>query len=82
MNKIRKYVYVAKCLELGGPRLWAFKKDVIEKGMRDWTSKQVRLKPLALWKYPLVIVDDDYYDVDWGYKNDKGEYVDNGVQVV
>ena len=52
MNKIRKYVYVAKCLELGCPRLWAFKKDVIEKGMRDWTAKQVRLKPLALWKYP------------------------------
>ena len=50
--------------------------------MRDWTAKQVRFKPLALWKYPLVIVDDDYYDVDWGYKNDQGEYVDNGVQVV
>ena len=31
MTKKRKYVYVAKCLELGCPRLWAYKKDVIGK---------------------------------------------------
>ena len=58
------------------------KKDVIEKGMREWTAKQIRFKPLALWKYPLTHTGGDGYDVDWGYKNDQGEYVDNGVQVV
>ena len=59
MTKKREYVYVAKCLELGCPRLWAYKRDVIEKGMRDWTAKQVRFKPLALWKYPLTHTEGD-----------------------
>ena len=82
MTKKREYVYVAKCLELGCPRLWAYKKDVIEKGMREWTAKQIRFKPLALWKYPLIHIKGSEYHIDWGYENEQGKYIDNGVQVI
>ena len=83
MSKVKtKYCFVAKCLDLGCPRLWADTKESIEKAMEEWTAKQVRFKPLALWKYPLIHVKDSEYHIDWGYKNDQGKYIDNGVQVV
>ena len=77
-----EYCFVAKCLDLGCPRLWADTKESIEKAMEEWTAKQIRFKPLALWKYPLIHVKGSEYHIDWGYENDQGKYIDNGVQVI
>ena len=77
-----EYCFVAKCLDLGCPRVWADTKESIEKAMEEWTAKQIRFKPLALWKYPLIHVKGSEYHIDWGYENDQGKYIDNGVQVI
>ena len=62
--------------------VWGDTKELCEQAMEDWTAKQVRFKPLALWKYPLIHVKGSEYNIDWGYENDQGKYIDNGVQVV
>jgi hypothetical protein len=50
--------------------------------MEAWTAKQVRFKPLGLYKYPLIHKGENKYEIDWGYKDDNGAYNDNGQDVL
>ena len=76
-----KYCYVAKCLDIGCPRVWGHTREECEKAMEKWTAKQVRFKPLGLYKYPLVNKG-DHFEIDWGYQADNGRYIDNGQDVL
>jgi len=78
----KEYCHVAKCLGLGCPRVWGDTKELCEQAMEQWTAKQIRFKPLALYKYPLIHMGGSEYKIDWGYENDQGKYIDNGVEVL
>ena len=69
-----QYMYVGRCLHLGIPRVWAFTKEECEQAMEQWTEKQVRFKPIALWKFP-VITTDDYIEADFSDNFSKGVQV-------
>ena len=77
-----EYCYVAKCLDLGFPRVWANTKEDIKKAMEEWTAKQCRFKPLGLYRYPLIHKGGSEYHIDWGYEDDNGNYKDNGEDVL
>lgn len=77
----KEYCYVAKCLHLGCPRVWASTKEDCEDAMQKWTAKQIRFKPLGLYKYPLIHKGGSEYHIDWGYMDDRGNYNDNGEGV-
>jgi len=77
-----RYCYVAKCLDMGCPRVWSTSRKDIEKAMEEWTAKQVRFKPLGLYKYPLIHKGGSEYHIDWGYENDQGKYIDNGIGAI
>ena len=77
-----EYCYVAKCLNMKCPRVWGVTRKDCEEAMKEWSAKQVRLKPLGLYKYPLIHKGGDDYEIDWGYEDDNGLYKDNGQDVL
>jgi len=74
----KEYAYVAKCLDIGCPRVWAYRKEDCEEAMEKWTAKQCRFKPLGLYKYPLIHKGGSEYHIDCGYEDNQGKYHDNG----
>ena len=44
-----EYCYVAKCLNMKCPRVWGVTRKDCEEAMKEWSAKQVRLKPLGLY---------------------------------
>ena len=80
MNK--EYCYVAKCLDMGCPRVWASTREDVEKAMEEWTAKQVRFKPLGLYKYPLIHKEGNTYEINWGEIDSEGKWKDNGVGAI
>jgi hypothetical protein len=50
--------------------------------MEKWTAKQVRFKPLGLYKYPLIHKGENNYVIDWVHQDDEGNYTDNGQDVL
>jgi hypothetical protein len=81
MEKV-EYCYVAKCLNMKCPRVWGHSREDCEAAMEQWTAKQVRFKPLGLYKYPLIHKGENKYEIDWGYEDDNGTYNDNGQDVL
>ena len=80
----RPYCYVAKCLDIGCPRVWGRTREDCEKAMKNSTAKQVRFKPLGLYKYPLIEKQnpEPHYEIDWGFEAENGRYIDNGEEVL
>jgi len=78
----KEYCYVAKCLAMKIPRVYAHSRQDCEEAMEKWTAKQCRFKPLALYKYPLIHKGGSEYHIDWGYEVSEGKYVDNGEEVL
>ena len=77
-----EYCYVAKCLDMKCPRVWGHTREECEEAMEKWTAKQVRFKPLGLYKYPLIHKGENNYEIDWVHQDDEGNYTDNGQDVL